>query len=123
MRLMPIMAVAAGVLAIQNVAPLWVATLPVRRAYTISETCKWSPRPWARILGADDAPADSTASARLLWDCRRARGQMSRSPFVNTILPVWPSASQRRTWEMTDEDRDPLPAEGPPAVLLPARGR
>lgn len=123
MRLMSIMAIAAGVLALKTMAPLWVAAMPPGRAYTISETCKWSPRPWARLLGADNAPGSSPAAERLLWSCRHARGEMSRSPFVNTILPVWPSASQRRTWEMIDEDRDPLSAEGPDAAHLRARGR
>lgn len=118
-----IMALVAGVLAVKTTAPLLVATMPPERAYTISETCKWSPRPWARLLGADEAPGSSLGAERLLWGCRHARGEMSRSPFVNTILPVWPSASQRRTWEMTDEDRDPLPAEGPDAAQLPPRGR
>lgn len=87
-------------------------------AYRLSETCAWSPKAWARALGADERPVENQATRGAEWSCYHARGQKSRSPFINTILPRWPSASQRRTWEMTDEDRDPLHAEGPRALFV-----
>lgn len=118
MRLIPIMAVVAGVIMLRTAAPLYIANMRPGLTHTISETCKWSPRSWTRILGYDAPPGENAASERILWNCQHGRGQMSHSPFVKIILPVWPSASQRQAWDETDEDRDPLFAEGQSSNLI-----
>lgn len=90
----------------------------VPAAYKLPETCAWTPKAWARLLGANAEPVENQLTDAAEWACYQHRGQKSRSPIVNTILPEWPSASQRRTWEMTDEDRDPLLAQGGRAALI-----
>lgn len=88
------------------------------KVYTLSESCAWRPKPWARYMGVNDRPAPNQATNTAEWACYRARGQKSHSPFINTILPSWPSASQRRAWDRSNEDRDSLHAQRRPASLI-----
>ena len=117
MRLLKI----AGIVALVLVGRAYVGSTISKTlvAYTMSPSCAWRLKSWAKVLGASERPATNQAIETAEWECHRRRGQKSRSPFINTILPRWPSASQRRTWEMTDEDRGALSAEAGRPSLIP----
>lgn len=73
-----------------------VAMLPPSVAYTLSDTCGWSPRPWARAVGADKAPLRTDPQA--MWECRHRRGLKSRNLEIDVLLQRWPSPEQLAAW-------------------------
>lgn len=80
--------------------PTVIALLPPETAYRLSNTCGWSPRPWARLLGADAAPLRADPLA--MWQCRHQRGLKSRTQTLNHVSPRWPSKAQLAAWEHAD---------------------
>lgn len=110
-RLIPALALVAGVLALQQAGPVIVRALPTSWGYTLSPFCYWVARPWTRLLGADDTPRVDAVGEGQVYRCARGHGLKSRTPFLNTVLPRWPSKADFAAWEeIEDEDRGPLPA-------------
>lgn len=105
-------------LALVAATPTAVSLLPTTALYTMSDTCGWSPRPWAKFLGLRDQPL--TGGDPAMHACWRRRGLKSTSPILNCVLTSWPSKAQLSAWEMADASY----AEGTdrePQVLRPNR--
>lgn len=77
-------------------APTVVAVLPPSATYRLSDTCGWSPRPWAKLLGAGEAPLTSDPQA--MWKCHHQRGLKSRNLEIDVLLQRWPSPEQLAAW-------------------------
>lgn len=88
---------------------------PINWTHALTPTCMWAPRPWAEALGAVDKLSDRRQPG--VYECRHARGQMTRSLVLNHIEAKWPSKAQLAAWERDDAKSVILPPE--PVPLRP----
>lgn len=75
--------------------------------------CQWVPKPWAAFLRPARPIMLKPKAQAMLWDCYRAKGLKSPTPFVREIRASWPTKSELAQMETEGANDMPLSAAGP----------
>jgi hypothetical protein len=107
-KIMAFCATVAGVMLVHQYGGFALVDVPMHVTHTINPACIWDRRVWFRVLAPmirdiewrHEDPIDQD----MLYQCYRTHGLKSRTPYLKTIMPRWPTAAQFGAWERQDRE-------------------